>query len=96
MSDVRHFWFFIPYSPQEDTRPGAKLAYTRLVGGLLCTLFARGGGCGARKPGLYNGLLGVVGGVPPPLLWVFQGTTALARHPLVLANTDNEQRPLTA
>jgi hypothetical protein len=61
MSNVRRFWFFIPYSPQEDTRPGAKLAYTCLVGGLLCTLFAWGGGYGARKPGLYNGLLGVVG-----------------------------------
>jgi hypothetical protein len=61
MSDVRRFWFFILYSPQEDTRPGAKLTYTRLVGGLLCTLFARGGGCGARRPALSNGLLGVVG-----------------------------------
>jgi hypothetical protein len=71
MSNVRRLLFsFLTriYSPylQEDTRPGAELTYTRLVGSLPCTLFARGRECGSRKPALYNGSLGVVGGVPPP------------------------------
>jgi hypothetical protein len=38
---------------------------------------------------------GLSGAFYPRRLWVSQGTPALARHPLVLANTDNEQRPLT-
>jgi hypothetical protein len=94
MSNVRRY-FSIPAAPKK-TRVREQSSRTRVL--LEASSVPSSPGEGGMVRGNSHSLTvcwGLSGAFYPRRLWVSQGTPALARHPLVLANTDNEQRPLT-